>query len=189
MEQYQKAGFAAAVAAGLTGFSSQAAADWYIGVAVGEVTIETEDTIEFVDFDFDESDTAFKLFGGYMFNEYLGVEVAYVDMGSPSGSFGFDGGESLEAEVSGFTAYGVANLPLGPIDLFAKVGALAWDADLTVSYFGNELSASDDGIDLAYGVGARYRFGNVGVRAEYEIFDIDGVDDVFMWSVGAEYRF
>jgi hypothetical protein len=54
---------------------------------------------------------------------------------------------------------------------------------------GLDLSASDDGTDLTYGVGAQFRVWSLGIRAEYEIFDIDGPDNVDLISLGVTWTF
>ena len=48
---------------------------------------------------------------------------------------------------------------------------------------------SDDGTDLAYGVGAQFRVWSLSLRAEYEKFDVDDVDDLNMVSVGFTFTF
>ena len=48
----------------------------------------------------------------------------------------------------------------------------------------------DDGEDLALGIGAKWNSsGALGLRAEFELFDIDDADAVWMASVGFEFRF
>ena len=72
--------------------------------------------------------------------------------------------------------------PVGPVDLFAKAGVVI------VGHQGQRIRL-DDGTDLAYGVGAQFRFLSLGFRAEYEIFDIEDLDDANMLSVGVTYTF
>jgi hypothetical protein len=62
-----------------------------------------------------------------------------------------------------------------------------WDSKLNARDL--DVSVSDDGTDLAYGVGAQFRIWSLSLRAEYEIFDIDGADDVNMLSVGVTWTF
>ena len=59
----------------------------------------------------------------------------------------------------------------GPVDLFARAGAIDWSADVTAPGLG--INGSDDGIDFTYGVGAQFRVWSLSLRAEYELFDID----------------
>jgi hypothetical protein len=42
---------------------------------------------------------------------------------------------------------------------------------------------------MAYGVGVQFRLLSLGVRAEYEVFDVDNVEDLNMLSIGVTYTF
>jgi hypothetical protein len=196
MDQTFKGGIAAA-AAGLLALSGPASAEFYVGGGIGDGTIESSENTPAGSFNFDESDFAWKIFGGYMFSEYLGVELAYLDMGSPSQNFGFDGGESgpvqvdFNAELTGFTVHGVLAYPFGPFEVFGKLGVISYDAQLEAksSDVDARIKADDDGEELAYGVGAKYNIDNFALRAEWDIYDTGDVDDVSMWTIGAELSF
>ena len=146
---------------------------FYIGAGVGDASVK--------DSDFDESDSAYKLFGGYNIGFIplvdFAVEASYVDFGKPTTT-----GSSIE--VTGFNAYGLAGLSFGPFGVFAKAGALRWDEDST---FGT-VSSSDSGTDPAYGVGARFAIGSFAVRAEYEVYDLDNTD-LGMASISGVFTF
>ena len=51
------------------------------------------------------------------------------------------------------------------------------------------IKGSDSGWDLAYGVGAQYRFDKAGIRAEYERYDVSNYDKVDLISLGFTYSF
>ncbi|HWS13749.1 MAG TPA: outer membrane beta-barrel protein, partial [Rhodocyclaceae bacterium] len=72
-------------------------------------------------------------------------------------------------------------------DLFARVGAIDWSADLSAP--GTGISGSDDGTDLTYGVGAQFRVWGLSLRAEYEMFDISDADTVDMISASVTWTF
>jgi OOP family OmpA-OmpF porin len=198
MEQSVKAGITTAVAAGLALASVPAsAAEWYGGLAYGETNVEVESDGA----DFEADDSAFKVFGGFMFNEFFGVEVSYLDLGDLSDGVGFDGGEfgdsfiNVDAEITGFAGELVGQYPVGPVDLFAKAGLIAWDVEGDITGFDGDtnesfsISADDDGEDLIWGVGARYNAGQFAVRAEYESIDAGDIDELTVMSIGVEYRF
>ena len=145
---------------------------FYIGAGVGDASVKIAD--------FDASDSAYKIFGGYNIGFIplvdFAVEASYVDFGNPSTSLG-------NVEVTGLNAFGLAGLSFGPFGVFAKAGAISWDADSTF----NSLSSSDSGTDPAYGIGARFAIGSFAVRAEYEVYDLDA--DLDMVSVSGVFTF
>lgn len=149
----------------------------YLGASIGQANIEIDEGLPD---DFDSDDTGYKFILGIRPLDWLGFEASYVDLGQPD-----DAG--VEADIDGISAFAIGFLALGPVDLFAKGGAINWDSKVNVGDLG--VSASDDGTDLAYGVGAQFRIWSLSLRAEYEIFDIDGADDVNLLSVGVTWTF
>jgi len=152
-----------------------------LGASVGYVNIENNDP----GFNFDANDTGYKFFASYTASNFLGIEGGYIDFGSPEDIIaGFPG----EIDAEGWNLYGVGNLPLaGGVDLFAKAGIVAWEVD---SIIDGILIDTDDGTDLALGLGARWNSSDsFGIRAEIDWFDIDEADSVWMASVGFELRF
>ena len=100
----------------------------YLGASVGQAGVSIDESFEGEDFDFDADSTAFKAIAGWRFLDWLSVEGNYVDLGS--GDDTVDGVE-FESDVSGLSLSAVGFLPVGPVDLFARVGAINWDADLS----------------------------------------------------------
>ena len=145
---------------------------FYIGAGVGDATVKETN--------FDASDSAYKVFGGYNIGFIplvdFAVEASYVDFGKPSTSIG-------SVEVTGLDAFGLAGLSFGPFGVFAKAGAISWNSDSTLG----AASTSESGTDAAYGVGARFAIGSFAVRAEYEVFDLDA--DLDMVSVSGVFTF
>ncbi len=156
----------------------------YLGASVGQSNVQYDENFEGQNFNFDASATGFKAIAGWRFIDWLAVEANYVDLGS-----GDDNvlGERIESDVNGVSLSAVGFVPLGPVDLFARVGAVNWNADLTAPGLG--VSASDDGTDLTYGVGAQFRVWSLSIRGEYEIFDISDADTVDMFSIGVTWTF
>lgn len=157
---------------------------FFLGASLGYSVIEDDvdwaSSVE--ELDFDESDMGYKVFAGFRWG-ILGIEGGYVDLGNPGGS---TDGIEIEHELSGFDLFGMAILPLGPFDLFAKLGGFMWDSDIEVH---NIETTNDDGIDLAAGLGAAFNIGSFGIRAEFEYFDVNSVDKAYMLSAGLVYTF
>ena len=155
----------------------------YLGASIGQGGVQGDTSVEGFKLDFDASSNAYKLIGGWRFLDWLAVEGNYVDFGTADDKVQ---GEKLETDFSGFSLSAVGFLPLGPVDLFARVGAINWDANLDLP--GYDIRGNEDGTDLTYGVGAQFRVWSLAFRAEYEIFDVEDAD-VDMISVGVTWTF
>ena len=188
MKSLRRALAASALAAVLL-VSGPAMADsgFYLGGSVGNTALE-------VNFDdgqggfipFDESDFSWKLFGGYNFDLpviNLGVEGGYRSLGGPSATIVSD---TVGIDLTAWDVFGVAGFELGPVTIFGKLGFASWEADLTLN--GIDLGSEDDQ-DTAYGLGASFNLGSFQLRAEYEMFDVGDVEDLYMLSAGFVYTF
>lgn len=151
----------------------------YIGGSVGRSNVKVDDIPGLNSEDFKGDDTGFKFIVGIRPLDWLAVEANYIDFGSPRDTVA---GTQVKANGDGITASVIGFLPIGPVDFFARAGLISLNTDLE-----GELSA--DGTDLTYGVGAQFRVWSISVRAEYEKFDADKLDDLSMFSIGATYTF
>jgi OOP family OmpA-OmpF porin len=149
----------------------------------------------------DETDTAFKLFGGYQFNRYLGVEAGYFDLGK----FGFTatttpaGTLSGDIKLQGLNLDLVGTLPLTErFSIIGRVGAQTARSRDTFSGTGG-VSVSNpnpSARDTNYKVGAglQYAFSpSFLVRGEAERYRINDAvgnhGDVDMVSVSLVFPF
>lgn len=148
---------------------------FYLGGSLGNATFDG--TAPGTSVSIDDDDTAYKLYGGFRLLSFLAIEGGYVNLGEMGGATG-------TMELDGWDIFGVANLPLGPVNVFAKLGGIAWESDFSSAI----ASADESDFDLAYGVGAAFRVGMFGLRAEYELFET-GNDNTGMFSIGAEVNF
>ena len=182
--------FAAATAhAAETGF--------YIGGSVGQSTAKASTGSlqtgvgQFNTFHFDKEETGYKAFVGFNFLPFLGVEGGYVDFGGPSDDESF-GATRIDAELdaTGWQAFVVGTLPIGPVDLFVKAGGIEASFDLKVgnSFNNQHRNESESNEMFAYGAGAAFHFGRFGVRVEAEGYDVSKLDDLYLISIGATYH-
>lgn len=126
----------------------------------------------------EDTDTAWKVFGGYKVMDKLSAEVAYTNLGDIHKN-------GQNSDVSAFSANAVGSVQVTErFDLFAKVGAMRWASDNT--------DGDKDGFGATYGIGAKMHLSeSTKLRAEWEQFP--GVEtsnseetDVNMLSVGVE---
>lgn len=186
---------------------------WYAGAGAGKARV-TEDmcsgSADFFDVGTsscsdEDTSTSWKVFGGYQFHPNAAAEFGYVDLGKSEVSargtvLGVDSSLGGDWEPKGFTLGIVGNFPVGNgFELLGKVGFLRWDVDLsargTGEYAGSG-SEDDNGVDLSFGVGAKFNINkSVALRAELDRFKDVGDDsttgqsDINMLSVGVQFGF
>jgi OOP family OmpA-OmpF porin len=167
----------------LNGLPAIAADGLYLGAGIGVATVR--DDIE-TGGTFDADDGSYRAFAGWRWDAVplvdLALEAAYTEFGKPSQNVA---GQEARYKLRGPSAAGLLILPLGPFDLYGKAGFLWWslDRDLGAS------SLSRSGSDPFFGAGVGFYLWKIGIRAEYERFQIKDVDRVEMISVNALCQF
>ena len=185
---------AAALAFGSALAATQASAQAFVGGSIGQSDFDDEITTGLIDANqqVDGKDTAWKIFGGYMFNRHFGIEGAYVDLGEVSYSGSFLGAPVTggKLEVTGFNVAAIGSYPVTEeFSVFGKIGLFIWDAEANDTTGGVPFSGKEDGSDLSFGVGIGYQFTrNLGLRAEWEMFKSNDADASLI-SVGLLWRF
>ncbi|HEX7113884.1 MAG TPA: outer membrane beta-barrel protein [Steroidobacter sp.] len=169
---------------------------FYLGGGVGQFNVDIDDiddTDEAIE-RLDDDDTAWKAFIGWRLNPYFALELAYIDFGAPSDRFEASGSSGdFELDVSGFAPYLIGTWPIGPVELFAKVGYYFYDVDVSIDIddpTAPDFDSSADDEDLLYGFGVGLTFfERLHARLEYEKIDSDVLDDAdAIWLSGA-WRF
>lgn len=188
----------AMLSAGLLGSSTASAQNWvsgkfYVGAAFGQSDIDTSVTRELITSGtVDGKDSAFKIFGGLQFHPNFAAEVAYVDLGamSYSGSFVSLPVTNGTVEITGVSASVLGRLPIGAaVSVHGKLGFWGWEQSARDTTSGFPFSATADGADIFYGIGATYQITKViGVRAEWEQFRMDS-DKANLATLGVLFRF
>lgn len=162
---------------------------FFVGGSIGQGTVESDvqDPALPNPGSFDESDFAYKLYGGYNWvlakTFGFGIEGGYVNFGSPSDTV--LAVLPVKIEPTALDLFATLGFDIGPVGIFGKAGYAWWDVDVSV----DDASFSDDGSDPVYGVGVRFNLWSLEIRGEYEYFDVDDVDDLALWTVGVVWRF
>lgn len=204
---------------GLMGFAAMnspyAMADdsfWYIGGNIGQSRAKIDNArivsqlvgigrtpISIVD---DNTNTAFKLFGGYQFNKNLAVEGGYFDLGQ----FGYTattvpaGTLAGKIKLSGLNIDAVGMLPFAEkFSAFGRLGLQYAQAKDNFTSTGavptpTNPNPSQNATNYKAGLGLQYDFNeSLGMRLEAERYRVsDAVGnkgDINMYSVGLVYRF
>jgi opacity protein-like surface antigen len=179
----------------LAGATAAAAAEpvagWRGGLAAAFGSFDGNDVpgSELGDGFVDDNTVGFKAHVQYRFNERFAVEGAFHHTNDfkerVRGSFPPD---RLELAFDGFSLQGVVFMPLGAEGLqgFVKAGYFDFDVDLSDAS-GAASSSLEQGVAASGGVLFEITE-RIGVRGEYEWYDID-VGDLWSVNLGVEYRF
>ncbi len=173
----------------------------YFGFAAGQ----TDSGFRASDFDdgsitsssLDDTDSGWKLYGGYKFRVSTvidtALEVGFVDLGEATfdgvsdgtGFFWFPGPVRADVEADGLYAAYVVGKAFGKWGLFGKFGFFKWEAELDIVDSGPAVSVDDDDTDTMYGFVGVYRVSDrVAVRAEWEVFRDILDEDIRLLSLG-----
>ena len=193
-------------------FAQQPQRGWYAGVSAGQSSADVDSNGLVVigatasTVSVEDTDTAFKVYGGYRFGRHLAVEAGYADLGSFGATRNVTspgiGSVKAETAVSGIFGQAVGILPLGErFSLFGTAGLFANEVKTTLSSSGGvvlvgQRSASNSDVNLKLGVGAGFDFTpKFGMRVELERFfelgddSVGGKSDVDLLSIGIVFRF
>lgn len=165
-----KSKLAIALGTALLWSTTSQAAEIFLGAGIGQSNID--DSAHAVSID--ETEPAWKFYGGMMITDNFGFEAGWTDLGDANSG-------TVDTETEAFYAAGVAALPINEeFSVYGKVGLAFWDQDInTTSY---------DGSDLMYGIGAKYKFmDQFHARLEWEQYNADLEASVI--SVGAGLQF
>jgi len=143
----------------------------------------------------DDTDTAYKLFGGYQVNRNFGWELAYGYLGDVTGTGTF-GGQAFDFEVTNkaLDFSGIITLPVNDrFAVFGRLGVYRSQVELRGTFPG--LQGGDHNTSFTWGLGMRFDFGRAfAVRAEWQHYpeiggSNAGIDDIDYLSLGVVMRF
>jgi OOP family OmpA-OmpF porin len=196
----------------------QAADDggWYLGAGIGQSragnmgnvgsTVDASLANQGVtgSTSFSGTNTAGKLFGGYQFSRYFGIEGGYSDLGQ----FSADSAISAPAPDSGSGTWKASNVwslaAIGSVPIqkdfsaFGKLGLAYSKVDLSyiAPVSGATVSQSSSQTTPLLGLGLKYDIDkHIALRGEWERYlnlgdsGTTGRSDVNLWTVSVQYRF
>lgn len=110
----------------------------------------------------DDTANGWRVFFGASANRIIGWEIGYADLGS------YDGGAIFgHVDINAWDASLLAGLPLGPVTLFGRVGAIRAEVETANR-------SSDTDWSYKYGVGADINLGKkAALRFEWDRYPID----------------
>jgi hypothetical protein len=168
----------------------------YIGGSVGQFNLEIDgiDGVDEAVETLDDSDTAWQAFIGWRLNPYIALQAAYIDFGGPEDDFSTGGSSgNYSASLSGFAPSIIGTLPLGFVELSAKLGYYFYDIDITANIddpSDPDFDSTDSGEDLMYGVGLGMTFfERLHAKLEYEKIDLENVEDANAFWFTGQWRF
>ena len=165
---------------------------FYLGGGLGQFNAQIDDVDQIpgtVD-KWKDDDTAYKIFAGYRVNRFLGFELDYINLGSPSGAI--VPGNSLEHKTDGFAPYAVGTIPLGQyFEIYGRAGYYFYNANREfTNALDNTVKFKEDSESFVYGGGVGLNLGEkFNLRAEYERFDIKDLSDSDALWLTAGWRF
>lgn len=148
----------------------------YVGASIGRADYRTAD----------QTDTAWRLFGGYQFHRNFAAELGLHHLGEVTQNFGTR--DAMLWELVGVGSFPVANA----LSVYGKLGGYYGKSEFRSSV---APSGDDTNGGLTYGFGAQYDLARqVAVRLEWQRYDQvggsrAGETDIDVLNLGVVYRF
>jgi OOP family OmpA-OmpF porin len=139
-------------------------------------------------FSCDEKDNAYSIYGGGMFNNNVGFELGYIDMGRIERAGG-------NTKAHGFNVSLLGRVPVNQtLGFFGKVGTTYGRTSVSSAAGSGVTAGSESGFGLSLGAGLSFDFNDkwsAVLQWERHDFKFSGTgrDNVDATSVGLKYRF
>ena len=168
--------FAAVGLMTMSGYAKSGGA--YFGGALGQSFVKTDiGDLENSDLKLNENGFAFKLMAGVKMGSVLALEGGYRSFGTVKSKAG---DVEFESNTTAYDLHALGLLDLQLLELFAKAGYSFWDQKSMIS--SDEIN--DSGGAFSWGFGAMLKLGGLGVRAEWERFEVQSFDRLSMLTLG-----
>jgi len=152
----------------------------------------------------DDSDTSYRLFGGYLVSPMQGVILSVIDLGTARYEGPAFGGFTDALSADGVDISYIAGWTPGNqrrMSLFGTLGVFVWDQDVRYIEQGTLYKYGDSGTSFSFGLGSEINFAKGGssawaIHLEWQTFRNVGQEensgheyDRQVFSIGADYRF
>ena len=179
--------FLAAVLGAFACGAGAADGGFYIGAGYGESYFEDHpQSPNGGSVTFDAHDRSYRALIGYRMRATMFVDLAaeggYVDYGIAKQT---EQAVTFKQRLRGAELSGLVILPAGPFDVYGKAGIVRWSSTVDI----DGTSTSRSGTNGFYGLGAGFNVGKVGVRAEYDSYDVSVVDKLKTFTLDFLIRF
>jgi len=181
------------------------AQEWFAGGSIG-VGQQDDYSIGGPITSTDDTDTAYRIFGGYLISPLQGFVASYVDLGEAFYAGPAFGGFTDRLSADGFDISYIIGWAPGTQErfrLFGTVGVFAWDQDVLYTELGTmtPYDYKDDGASFSLGLGTDINLSAAGdnawgIHVEWQMFKDVGDSNVSgheydrqMFSAGVSYRF
>lgn len=162
----------------------------FVGASFGQSTLDVSCPASSA---CDDTDTAWRFYGGLEVNEFISMEAGYVDLGKAT----FTGATTGSAEVNGMTIALVGTYAITPnVSLIGRGGMNILNLEINETTAGTPRNTGDTDVAWSLGVGAQYNLTkSIGFRVEFERFfnvgdaATTGEADVDLLSAGVVYMF
>jgi len=156
---------------------------YYLGAGIGNTfySSEVQDAINQAQ-EINENSTAWKIFAGYHFNDFIGVEGGYRSFGTISSDIS---NVTYESKTAGWDVEALGLYQIAILDVFGKVGAMFSSTDQSTGDENND----DTTTNFLWGIGVGAHFGPIGARLEWESIVVDGPTNLSMVSLSGTYGF
>ncbi len=163
--------------------AANAATGFYINASIGSADLDDD----FDGLTVDTSSTAYRVVGGWRFNEQFAVEGGYHDFGNFEQRIDLNGTPAtVDFSADGFTVGVAGAWPLGEkVSLTGRLGMFFWDGDAEIN---NVSQATPEDSNLYFGVGASYAITDrFSVTGDWSRYDLEATQSN-VFSVGFQFR-
>jgi len=157
---------------------------FYAGGSIGSAALNED----FDGLTIDSNSTAFRLFGGWRFNEYFALEGGYQDFGDFEQSTNIEGAPvTVNLSADGFTLGVAGSLPVGErFSVMGRFGMFYWDGNAEINNVSQATPEDNNpyfGIGLGYAVTDRFL-----LTGDITRFELDGANGNVI-ALGFQFRF